>query len=64
MNSKDTSAKPQKRSDVLKKNDGYSGMEIEHEFTPGKKKMLTFNGRRFILDDKSGEVILLGVNAG
>jgi len=48
---------------VLKEKDGYSGYEIEHEFTEAGKKKLLFNGRRFILDDKSGEVILLGINA-
>lgn len=47
--------------DVLKENESYSGFEIEHEFTPAGKMKILLNGRRFVLDDKPDEVILLGV---
>jgi two-component system CheB/CheR fusion protein len=44
----------------LKENENYFGFEIEHDCGPDGKKKLLLNAQRFLLDDKSDEVILLG----
>lgn len=50
--------------EVMKRNDSYSGFEIENEFTPAKKQKLSFSVRRIALDEGSDELILLAVNEG
>jgi nitrogen-specific signal transduction histidine kinase len=49
---------------ALKNKESHIDFEVDHEFAHDGKKKLHFSGRRFLLDDKSDELVMLGVNAG